>query len=449
MSGDRQQPQLALGQPPQTLRQKLSHVPRGWLWTLLALQLATLACLLFLLRDARQPSHTAPGSTEAVSSEELKAVAGELEDRGLEAEAARAWEAYLAAAPGEASRAEILYRIGRLYLQAEQYPAAAAALVRSQRAAGNSQDLSKKIGPQLVECLRRMGRYGEVDRELSRRVEAGADPKTKSKVLARLSGQELTEADLDRMIQRRVDDLLAMRGLGGEQGARESILKQMSQPDARKQLLQEMLQTEVFARRAQELGLDRDEGFGRARRQLVQGLLANRLLGRELEKMQPTEVDLQSFYQANAERYRERESLEAVWFRLGAKEGATDVLAKTKSADDFRRLATSRRGPAKPDAEAGPRRIVRGQEDAELGKTDPLFALAEGQWTSKPHKGSGGEYLVLVEKKHAARVRPLEEVRSEVRGEYSTRKQQELSERLLRDLMSRYDVQITGEGAAK
>lgn len=448
MSGDHPRPQLSLGQPPESLRQKLSHVPRVWLWTLLLLQMATIGFLLFLAREARQAGPIASGSASPAGAQELKAAAGELEDRGLELEAARAWEAYLSAMPDEASRAEIFYRVGRLYLQAEQYGPAATALLRSQKAAGDDQELSRKIGPQLVECLRRMGRYGEVDRELSRRVETGVDPKTtKSKVLAKLSGQELTEADLDRMIQRRADDLLAMQGLAAEPNARASILKQMSNPAVRKRLFQEMLQSELFARRAQELGLDREESFVRARGQMVQGLLASRFLSRELEKIQPTEIDLQSFYQANTERYREPESLEAVWFKPERQEDGVALLAKTKSADDFRRLVASRRGPKKPGDEAKPRRIVRGGEDAELGKTDSLFELAEGQWTRKPHKGAGGEYLVLVEKKHAARTRPLEEVRSEVRSQYTARKQQELSEQLLRDLMSRYDVQITVDEA--
>lgn len=442
MSGDHPRPQLSLGQPPETLRQKLSHVPRGWLWTLLLLQLATIGVLLFLAGAVRQTGPAASSLGGPAGGPELKAVAAELEDRGLDLEAARAWEAYLAAAPDEASRAEILFRVGRLYLQAEQYGPAAAALLRSQKAVGDDQELSRKIGLQLVDCLRRMGRYGEVDRELSRRVETGADPKMKPKVLARLSGQELTEADLDRLVQRRVDDVLAMQGMAAEPAAREAILKQMSEPAARKRLLQEMLQGELFARRAQELGLDREESFIRARGQMIQGLLASRFLSNELAKIQPTEVDLQSFYRANAERYREPESLEVVTLRLEPKEDAAALLGRVKTADEFRRLAASRRESKKSGDEAAPRRIVRGAEDPEFGKTDALFDLAEGQWTRTAHKGVGGEYLVLVEKKHASRTRPLEEVQSEVRSQYTARKQEELSQRLLRDLMARYDVQI-------
>ncbi len=436
-------PNLTLGQPPGNLK-RMGQIPRTWLWLILLLHVAALLCLLaLLLRPAAPGASAATGSLASANAEELKAVALELEDRSLDAQAARAWAAYLAAAPEAAQRAEILYRIGKLHMQAEEFGEAAAALVRSELAAGDDPKLKSKIGPKLVECLRRQGLYGEVGRELSRRVEEGADEQAHAKVLATLAGEALTEADLDRLIERRVDRMLALQGASADQASRQAILRQLASPAMRRQLLQELLQTQLFCRRARELKLDREEEFLQAREFLVQDLLAGRFLSRELERIQPTDVDLQSYYQANEGRYEEPESIQAVWMLLGEGEDAAGVLEGIESAEDFRKLAGQRR-PADTPAEQTPatRRLVRGRSDPTLGETDALFELSEGQWTKTPHVHNDREFLVLVEKKTPARTPPFSEVRPRVHADYLTRKQREWSEKLFRDLMARYELRI-------
>ena len=180
-------PQLSLGQPPETLQKKLSSVPRGWLFSLVLLHLAALGCLVvLLLRTSPSSSPLAP-LAPAGSAQELKVVATNLEDKSLDAEAARAWEAYLAADPECPERAEILYRIGGLYMQAEQFGPAAAALVRAEQAAGDNRDLTAKIGPRMVECLGRLGRYGEVGPSCRGERKSGARIPPRNKATRRCS----------------------------------------------------------------------------------------------------------------------------------------------------------------------------------------------------------------------------------------------------------------------
>jgi len=216
----------------------------------------------------------------------------------------------LLAAPDAPDRAEILYRIGKLRIAAQQYGAAAAALVEAEEAAGGNKDLTTKIGPLVVQCLSRLGRYGEVGRELARRVEVGAaaDAHGKAKVLATITGQSLTDADLDRLAERRVDNMLALEGAAGDAERRQAILQQLSTPAARRQLLQELLQIELFCRRGRELKLDQEEGFRQACDETEQTLLAQRFLAKELHEIQPTAVDIESYYQANLPQYAEKKS---------------------------------------------------------------------------------------------------------------------------------------------
>lgn len=443
-----ERPNLELGLPPGKLNRLAGGVGRKGFIFLAILQLLTLATLLAVLPRRGGPSTPASGASSP--GEDLRAVAIELENKSLPGEAARTWEKYLAAAPDEPDRAEILYRIGKLHLQAEEFAAAATALVRAEQSAGQETDLRGKIGPLMIDCLRRLGLYGEVGRELSRRVEAGGEQVGKGKVLATVAGEEIGDADLDRLIERRVDQMLAMQGAGGDESTRQALLKQLGEPAMRQRLLQELLQRELFTRRARELKLDREDAFLQARRTLDDELLAKLFQDRVLDKIQPTEVDLEAYYKAHAERYQQPESLEVVTLELKPDEDVAKTLAAVKSADDFRRLATERAGGTDEKPAAPTRTLVRGRTDEMLGDPAPLFALEVGKWTDQPHVHGAHRYAVLVEKKVPATALPLAQVHPQVEAEYRQRKQQELAQKLFQDLMTRYDVKLTSpsEGQA-
>lgn len=437
-----ERPNLELGTPPGRLRKHAGGSWRGGFLALASLQLVTLIYLL------TAPTWPQPRPAETVagrgSGEDLRAVALELENKSLPGEAARTWEQYLSATPNVEDRAEILYRVGKLHLQAEQYGPAATAFLRAEQLARDDQELRGKIGPQVIDCLRKLGLYGEVGRELSRRVAAGADPTAKSPPLATVAGEEISEADLDRLIERRVDQMLAMQGAGGDEGTRQTLLKQLSAPQTRERLLQEMLQREVFTRRARELKLDREETFLESRRTLEEDLLAKAFQDREVGKIQPTDVDLQAFFKAHPERYQQPESLTAVALKLQPGEDAGKLVKDFKTAEDFKRVAAARASGGKqdPPPAAPTLTLVRGQPDPQLGAVEPLFALAAGKWTDKPHTNGDQAYLVLVEQKTPAQALPYEQVRPQVESEYRLRKQQELAQKLTQELMTRYKVRV-------
>ncbi len=439
MSSDLNRPNLSLGDPPGRLRRPAGGVPRGWLIALMLLQLATLGVL-----AVRGQRGSAPGGEAAADSgTDQRAVALELENRSLYAQAAEAWQDYLRSAPQAQDRAEVWFRTGRLFMQAEQFDRAAAALIRCEQAAGDNAELRRKVGPEVVNCLRRLGLYGEVGRELSRRVEAGAEDVKKGKVLANLAGEPLTEADLDHLIERRVDQMLSMQGAAGNEALRQQLLGEFARPETRRQLFEELLQTELFTRRARELGLDKEPEYVAARQALEDNLLAARFETRELAKIQPTDVDLEALYNSRETEYREPEQLTAWIEPLKADDKPQAILEGIKSADDFRQWQKKHRGDVPPDGPAAaPETLMRGRPHAQLGNTDALFSLEAGQWTKEPVVNEQRQYLVLVDGKSPARTPPLEEIRDRVRADYVARKREEMARRLSDELMERYQVKI-------
>ena len=434
-----EQPKLSLGKPPGSLGGKFKGVSHRWFWLLVALQVAILVLVLTPAGDRRWPQDSL-----APDLDQLKTLAQNLEEQNLDAQAAKAWQDYLQAAPNEPDRAEILYRAGKLYMQAEEFDEAAAALVQAKMAAGDDRrEIRNKIGQKLVECLRRLGLHGPAQRETTRLVEVGAEDLGRGRVLATVDGEPITEADLDRMVEHRVDQLMAMTGASGNFQQRDAMLEQLSTPEMRQQTLEQLLQRRLLCRRARELKLDEEEEFRRARTAMTEDLLGQRLLARELAKIQPTRVDLEAFYKTHEDRYREQESIRVVTVALEDDEDPAAVLESIESADDFRKLAVKRQDPQPAEGQpAESRQLPRGQPDDILGDIEPLFDLEAGTWTTGPHVHEDRKFLVLAEEKTPARTPPLEEIAGRVESDYRTRKQQELSEHLGRDLMSRYEVKI-------
>ena len=250
----------------------------------------------------------------------LKELALKLEDKSLAREAAREWERYLDAAPDDPDRANIAYRAGKLRMEAGDYGEAARNLVAAELAGFEGKD----IGPKIVDCLRKLGLYGEVGRELSRRVNIGETEGVR--VLATYAGEKITDKDLDRMVERRVEGII-----GGDETQREAVLKQLNTTEARKTLLREFLQTELLARRARETWIHREDEYRDALALAEQGILAGAFLNREIGAIRPTPVDIESFYEANKDNYKNEDDKEPPPFNEVRDRVVQDYVARKRA----------------------------------------------------------------------------------------------------------------------
>jgi len=300
---DIEQPNLTLGEPPKGLKQKNQGI-KTLLGVILLVQLAILTVVIVMNPTGDTTSVDRSGDPKAAN--DIKSAALALEDKGLDKEAADQWELYLTDVPNSGEKPQILYRIGNLRMKCGDWGQAVSAFVCAEQAAENDKELSRKIGPKMIESLRSLGRYGEIGRELSRRVEIGGENTKKGKVLATFAGEAITEADLDRMVERRVDQMLSLNG--GSGADRASILSDLAQPDRRMAMFQELLQTELFSRRARDLDIDKEKDFARSLELMEQNLLSSFLLRKTLDKVQPTDVDLKSYYTAFKNEYKDPES---------------------------------------------------------------------------------------------------------------------------------------------
>jgi len=393
-------PRIELGKPPGKLAKASRPPGRGLLLFVVLLQIVIVVFIpLSFLRTGGRLGGGAAAPADSVRAKQLRAVALDLEHRGLSMEAARQWERYLAAAPSSKERARILYRIGSAYFDAHDFEKAAAAFVRAEHAPDCDEALKGKIGPKMVDALRGAGLYSEVGRELARRTAASAGKTPQGKVLATLGNEPLTDKDLDRMINFRVDRMLALQGASAAPETRAALYKQMTDPKTRRQILGDIIRTEILSRRARELGLDKGDDFKNALGLAEQELLATMFLEKELGKVAPTRVDLEDYFNAHKEDYRDEKTGKVPDFETAAKRVQSDYVSRKRSElmeklvkdlmtrYDVRIMAAA---PQAPHPQAAPK--APGHGSAGQGTTGKGTGKAPGKAPGAGGKKEGGPH---------------------------------------------------------
>jgi hypothetical protein len=200
------------------------------------------------------------------------------------------------------------------------------------------------------------------------------------------------------------------------------------------------LNEQLLAREARALGLEDNDVI--IRRRLAQKLTF--LIDDTMRRAEPTEKELQQFYDANAQRFRSsaRISFMHVYFspnrRADARSDATDALKLLLQA-----------GTGPPIAELGDRLLIESEFRDETeqsisnsfgpGFAQAVFALQTDVW-SGPIESGYGLHLVRVTTLQQARLPAFSEVRARVVEEWKREQEQLTKERYLGELRKKYDI---------
>lgn len=212
-------------------------------------------------------------------------------------------------------------------------------------------------------------------------------------------------------------------------------------------LVDAYIREEVLYREALSVGLDRDDQV--IRRRLVQKL---EFITEDLaSQVQPSEVELQTFFQENVERYRvpERRSFQHVYFNLdrrgaSAEQDAELVLERLRAESPYISQAIV----------LGDRFMLQ-YEYRDLGEQEvarsfgsrfatDLFDAEPGEWQG-PVLSGYGLHLVQVTSLTEGRVPDLSEVRDAVLLDYGTDARDRASQLLYDNLRIQYDIEIDEE----
>ncbi len=288
-------------------KQRNSLIPKISVILLLVLIVLTLVNL--LVKSSYKPLLSGNISS-SLSAEQVKDLAAKLAGRNLYTRAAEVWRDYLSLAKvPDTEHAKILFQIGTLLEKAGMYAEAIEYYYRSEIAAKLT-ELEPQINTHIKDCFEKLGKFSALRYELMDRTSYGGKSEAGGKIVAEIGAEKITESDLDAFAERTMDNQLApMRVFmttGQLDEQKKKMLEQYKSPSAKQELLQYWLAQEVLYRQALEEKLSEEPDVKILIEDLVRGTLSQQLMNRELaEKINITETDLRTYYEANKDKFVE------------------------------------------------------------------------------------------------------------------------------------------------
>jgi hypothetical protein len=303
---------------------KVSRSPSKFLYGLmvvvLILLLANMTILLLSQRDGKDTT-----KVTLLPSDKQKQIALKLEKQGLNAASADAWKEYLTTSAINAEEtARIWYRIGKLYMQENQYDTALAAFYRSE-SFGKPDDISTEIARLIQECLESMGRFAALRYELTDRTSSSSmegDTTTGGSgdtVVAEIGPEKIMKSDLDRRIEYLIETQISQFAgyLTEDQinKQKEELLRQYSTDRQRKLFLNQYIGEELLYREAVKQGLMDSPELKSQLKDMERSFSASKLMENTyFREIKITQVDLETYFEANKEKYVEEEGSRQLTF---------------------------------------------------------------------------------------------------------------------------------------
>jgi tetratricopeptide (TPR) repeat protein len=432
-------------------------------WILIVLLLIliglTAANLFYIPRSFRQTPEIA-GSTS--SPEQIKQLASKLAQRNLYVRAATVWKDYLAAGKlTDNERATILFQIGTLLEKGNLYDEAIEYFYRSEGAM-QLKELEPQISAHIKDCFEKLGKFSAMRYELMDRTSLTSSTPAGSKIIAEIGAEKMTEADLDALIEKDVEDQLEPMApfMTPEQFAeqKKKMLDEYKNPQAKLQYLQGWLAQEVLYRQALEDDLEQNPDAKKLIDHLTRSALSQLVMNRELaSKINITETDVQTYYTANKDKFIEPAKAKISHILLDNEKQANELLGRIKNGEDFGELA-KQFSKDESTKEKGGTIETEVQKDSyvpgigsyeELNKK--IFAVKAPKVLDEPFKTDKDWEIVKVDTISSERQKTFDEARQQVISMIANQKRQDVQSSFLKQMMDKYNVVIhtsviTGSG---
>lgn len=379
-----------------------------------------------------------PGGSQppaALLPEQHRTLAAALEAQGLYQQAVDEYTRYLdTASIPEEQRANLLYRIGTIYLdQLADYENALAAFIRISHLYPKAA-VTREAEKRMVRCFEELKRGSDAQRKLKQLTdlkpeeeEPGTGP-----VVARIGGRSITRDQLEREL-----DQLP-----------EAQRKIYEDPEKKREYLQSRLIEELFYDMALRKEYDKNKEIRKQVRDFEKMLLANRIMEEEVRrKVQVTPGDIELYYKAHPEEFTVPLTLRLAHIQVSTLEKAQEVKKNIDEGKPFEQAVAEFSEDAQTKTRGGEVGILQEGRDLVPGIgpskeiADQLLTLEENQ-VSAPIQGSNGFHLFKVVQRTPGRLAPLEEARSQAERQVWQRKARELQNDLLQRLLKAENVKI-------
>jgi peptidyl-prolyl cis-trans isomerase C len=409
-----------------------------------------LANLLISLKH-REPVQK--GRTHGLSAEQIKELAAKLSQRNLYNQAAGTWKDYIAGSDlTNTERARALFQVGMSLEKAGLYADAIEFYYRSE-AVEKLDDLASQINQHIKECFEKLGKFSALRYELMDRTSINKAQQAGGKVVAEIGAEKITQADLDAQIENALDNQLSSIAafMSTEQlnEQKKKMLEQYQNPQAKQQFLQSWLAQEILYREALEKKLTEKPEVKKLLNELAQGLLSQQLLNEQLaSKINITQTDLETYYEANKEKFLEPARAKISHILVNEEQQAKDIVERIKNGEDFGELAKelSKDETTKENGGVIDLDVIEGSDVPVIGDVNDLnekiFTAESPVLLDEPVKTEKGWEVIKVDSKESQRQKTFDEVQQQVMMMLSNQKRQDVQQEFIRQMMDKYNVII-------
>lgn len=239
-------------------------------------------------------------------------------------------------------------------------------------------------------------------------------------VLAVVAGDEITQEEFDTFL----------RGVPREQQA------YLSNPDFRKQCLEQLIALRLFAKKGEDLALDNTDEYKNIMENARKDVLAQLVMGEALKDVQVSDEEIKEYYEENADKYSKGPFVNAKHILTDSEEKCSSILESiTSNEKTFEEAAKEFSTCPSKDAGGSLGEFGQGQMVKEF--EEAAFAAEVGHVIG-PVKTQFGYHLIKVEEKTEAGVSPFEEVKESIKGQLFQKKQGEAYANKVAELKKEY-----------
>jgi len=205
--------------------------------------------------------------------------------------------------------------------------------------------------------------------------------------------------------------------------------------DQRHQVEESYVDEQVLVQEALELGLERDVRIHDILAQKMRHVLSGELI-------QPTDQELQNYYEVNQTRYVQEASLTVNELVVRSPDPLPEALAEQLQGGVWADQLVSELAGSRGVLERVSRSDLAAMFNAEVAGR--IFEAGPGQWIG-PHRSVRGQHWLQVEVRAEEALPPLEVLYDRVRIDWIAAEEEERLARRVAELRARYDIVYTGE----
>lgn len=245
---------------------------------------------------------------------------------------------------------------------------------------------------------------------------------SENKVLVVVNGKEITQQDVDMLLQ--------------SLGPQRAMMYQS--PAGQKQILEEIVTQELLYADAMENKLDEEEEFKKEMEFVKGNVLKQYAITKVINQARVSDEEAAKYYEENKETFKTPETVRSSHILVDSEEKANDIMAKIDGGMEF--VDAAKEFSSCPSSANGGDlgQYGRGQMVPEFDEVS--FEMEIGE-VKGPVKTQFGYHIIKLTEKNAEQINEFDAVKTQILQQLMAQKQTELYQGKAKELKEKYEIE--------